>query len=263
MKKVIGGLFLLSQIILAQDTWRGIPYPMNRWGVSIMGVKQTEKGNLTDASVSGEIVKGLKLNVNFLEPEDLKVDADVQIVKVDYFVLPFLNIYGIGGKLKANVKFNLGVPTISLPNLPSFPLKKSWTIEHKSEGKLYGGGALLAGEYNRIFSSIQYTYTRVEMEGDVAAKSSEIGVGRIGYVIYRDENFSITPYAGASYQKTDSSISGSIPGLEGVNYQFQMELEKITPSVGFFTNINNNFTIFVDYSFGDRDTIAIDLGYRF
>ncbi|MGL5710176.1 MAG: hypothetical protein ACRCW9_04965, partial [Cetobacterium sp.] len=97
MKRVTGLLFLLPQLVLGQDSWRGIPYPMNRWGVSVMGVKQTEKGNLTGASVSGiKITEKLNANVDFLEPEDLKMDADVQIVKVDYFVLPFLNLYAIG-----------------------------------------------------------------------------------------------------------------------------------------------------------------------
>lgn len=82
MKRVTGLLFLLPQLVLGQDSWRGIPYPMNRWGVSVMGVKQTEKGNLTGASVSGKIKldklnKELNLNAEFFKPENLKVDADV------------------------------------------------------------------------------------------------------------------------------------------------------------------------------------------
>ncbi|MGL4254668.1 MAG: hypothetical protein ACRCR2_11645 [Fusobacteriaceae bacterium] len=267
MKRVTGLLFLLPQLVLGQDSWRGIQYPMNRWGVSVMGVKQTEKGNLTEASVTGiKLTDKLNANVDFLKPEDLKVDADVQMVKVDYFVLPFLNLYAIGGKLEATAKFNLGSPTISFPifpNLPGVELEKKWAIEHKAEGKLYGGGALIAGEYNRVFSSLQYTYTRIEMDGDVAAKSAEVAAGRLGYVVYRNKGNSVTPYLGAAYQKTESSLSGPIPGLEGVNYQFQMELEKVTPSVGVFTVINDSFTVLIDYSFGDRETLAIDLGYRF
>ena len=277
MKRVTGLLFLLPQLVIGQDSWRGIPYPMNRWGVSVMGVKQTEKGNLTEASVSGiKIGEKLTANVDFLKPEDLKMDADVQIVKVDYFVLPFLNLYAIGGKLEATAQFNLGRANVNFdstgkPGLDGLLgavgdgiaeyVPKS--IEYKSEGKLYGGGALIAGEYNRIFSSLQYTYTRIEMDGDVAAKSAEVAAGRVGYVVYRSKGYSVTPYLGAAYQKTDSSISGPIPGLEGVNYQFQMELEDLTPSVGVFTVINDSFTVLVDYSFGDRETLAIDLGYRF
>ncbi|MGL4954079.1 MAG: hypothetical protein ACRDA0_01495 [Cetobacterium sp.] len=272
MKRVTGLLFLLPQLVLGQDSWRGIPYPMNRWGVSVMGVKQTEKGNLTEASVSGKIKldklnKELNLNAEFFKPENLKVDADVQIVKVDYFVLPFMNLYAIGGELNAKVKFNLGVPTISLGPSLEITGKKNWTIEHEAKGKLYGGGALIAGEYNRVFSSLQYTYTRIEMDGDVATKSAEVAMGRLGYVVYRSKGYSVTPYLGAGYQKTDSSMSGPIPdiapGVKDMNYRFEMELEKVTPSVGVFTVINDSFTVLVDYSFGDRETLAIDLGYRF
>ncbi|MGL5902757.1 MAG: hypothetical protein ACRCZO_08720, partial [Cetobacterium sp.] len=53
------------------------------------------------------------------------------------------------------------------------------------------------------------------------------------------------------------------PGVKDMNYRFEMELEKVTPSVGVFTVINDSFTVLVDYSFGDRETLAIDLGYRF
>ncbi|MGL5917867.1 MAG: hypothetical protein ACRCYM_01305 [Cetobacterium sp.] len=284
MKKFEGLLLLLpllSGVAYGADSWRGIEYPMNRWGVSVMGINQVEKGNLTSASVTGKIkLNGLKndldMNVDFLKPEDLKVDANVKLVKVDYFLLPFLNIYGIGGELDAKVKFNLGRGDINFGSTGKPILdgilaglgnglsdKIPTRIEHKSEGKLYGGGALIAGEYKRVFSSFQYTYTRIEMEGDVAAKSAEVAMGRVGYVSYRENGYSVTPYIGAGYQKTDSSISGPIPGTENVNYNFKMELEKVTPSIGVFTTIKDRFTILVDYSFGDRKTLAVDLGYRF
>ncbi|MGL5051858.1 MAG: hypothetical protein ACRC6E_14700, partial [Fusobacteriaceae bacterium] len=89
-----GLLFLVPQLVLGADSWRGIEYPMNRWGISVMGVNQVEKGNLTSAGVKGKIDLGGKLgevdlNADFLKPQDLKVDADVKIVKVDYFLLQY------------------------------------------------------------------------------------------------------------------------------------------------------------------------------
>ncbi|MGL5428066.1 MAG: hypothetical protein ACRDAS_09150 [Cetobacterium sp.] len=292
MKVFKGLLFLVPQLVLAADSWRGIQYPMNRWGISVMGVNQVEKGNLTSAGVKGKIDLGglnlggnlgeVDLNVDFLKPQDLRVDADVKIIKVDYFVLPFLNVYAIGGELDANVKFNLGKGDVKFgktgkPVIDGFlqlgeeiiaaKMPANIKIEHKAEGKLYGGGALIAGEYKRVFTSLQYTYTRIEMDGDVAAKSAEVGMARVGYVAYRNSGYSITPYVGAAYQKTDSSISGPIPvelgGVSNLNYKFTMELEKVTPSIGIFTVLNDRFTVLVDYSFGDRETLAIDLGYRF
>ncbi|MGL6132056.1 MAG: hypothetical protein ACRCZ9_10625 [Fusobacteriaceae bacterium] len=283
MKVFKGLLFLVPQLVLAADTWRGIQYPMNRWGISVMGVNQVEKGNLTSAGVKGKLGKNkLDINVDFLKPQDLRVDADVKIVKVDYFVLPFLNVYAIGGELDANVKFNLGKGDVKFgktgkPFIDAVlegvekdiatKMPANIKIEHKAEGKLYGGGALIAGEYKRVFTSLQYTYTRIEMDGDVAAKSAEVGMAKVGYVAYRESGYSITPYVGAAYQKTDSSISGPIPveleGVSNLNYKFTMELEKVTPSIGIFTVLNDRFTVLVDYSFGDRETLAIDLGYRF
>ncbi|MEG0301542.1 hypothetical protein [Cetobacterium sp.] len=279
MKKVTGLLAILPQLVLAQEYWNGIPYPLNRWGVSVMGVNQTEKGNLKSASVEGIKLheKIPNLNAYFLNPHDMEVDAKVQIVKVDYFLLPFLNIYGIGGKLEAEAKFNLGRGNLNfnstgkdwndkllgaIGNEISKTMPENLRIKQKSEGKLLGGGALIAGEYKRVFSSLQYTYTRIEMDGDVAAKSAEVASGRVGYVVYRDSNLSMTPYLGASYQKTDSEISGVIPSTT-LNYKFEMELEDLTPAAGVFTVIKNDFTVLLEYSFGDRKTLALDLGYRF
>ncbi|WP_297597478.1 hypothetical protein, partial [uncultured Cetobacterium sp.] len=276
MKKVTGLLAILPQLVLAQEYWNGIPYPLNRWGVSVMGVNQREKGDLKSASVEGIKIheKIPDLNAYFLNPHDMEVDAKVQIVKVDYFILPFLNIYAIGGKLEAEAKFNLGRGNINFDSTGkdwndkllgaigseiSKTMPENLHIKQKSEGKLLGGGALIAGEYKRVFSSLQYTYTRIDMDGDVAAKSAEVASGRVGYVVYRDSNFSMTPYLGASYQKTDSEISGVIPSTT-LNYKFAMELEDLTPAAGVFTVIKNDFTVLLEYSFGDRKTLAIDLG---
>lgn len=279
MKRVKGLLFLLPQLVLAQDYWNGIPYPMNRWGVSIMGVDQRERGDLKSASVNGIEIGGKipNANVDFLNPHNMEVDAKVQLVKVDYFVLPFLNIYGIAGKLEAEAKFELGRGNFNFDSTGnkfydrilgtvadkiSGSMPENLHIKQKSEGKLLGMGALVAGEYKKVFSSLQYTYTKIEMDGDVAAKSAEVAAGRLGYVVYRDSNYSITPYLGASYQKTDSEISGVIPSTT-LNYKFQMELEELTPAAGVFTVIKDNFTVLLEYSFGDRKTLALDLGYRF
>lgn len=279
MKRTTGLLLLLPQLTFAQDYWNGIPYPMNRWGVSVMGVEQREKGDLKKASVNGiELGGGIpNANVEFLNPHNIEVDAKVQLLKVDYFLLPFLNIYGIAGKLEAEAKFNLGRGSFNFDSvgngiydgiLGNFAEKISEImpenvhIKQKSEGKIFGGGALVAGEYKNIFSSLQYTYTKVEMGGDVAAKSAEVTAGRLGYMIHRDSDFSVMTYLGASYQKTDSEISGVIP-TTNLNYKFQMELEELTPSMGIFTVIKNNFTVLLEYSFGDRKTLALDLGYRF
>lgn len=279
MKRTTGLLFLLPQLVLAQEYWNGISYPMNRWGVSVMGVKQREKGDLKSASVNGIEIGGKipNANVDFLSPHNMEVDAKVQLVKADYFILPFLNIYGIAGKLEAEAKFDLGRGNFNFDSTGnkfhdgilggiadkiSGTMPENLHIKQKSEGKLFGGGALIAGEYKRVFTSIQYTYTRIEMDGDVAAKSAEVAAGRLGYVVYRDSDYSITPYLGASYQKTNSEISGVIP-TTNLNYKFQMDLEELTPAAGVFTVIKNNFTVLLEYSFGDRKTLALDLGYRF
>ena len=279
MSRIIVLLILFSQLIYSQDYWMGIPYPMNRWGVSVMGVTQTEKGDLKSASVQNiKLHESIpNLNVNFLNPHDMKVDAKVQIVKVDYMLLPFLGVYGIGGKLEAEAKFKLGKGSLNfdstgkplydkiltgIGNEIANSMPASLDIKQKSEGKLLGGGVILAGEYNKIFTSFQYTYTTIKMDGDVATKSAEIGAAKLGYAVYRNNGNSVMPYVGASYQKTNTEISGVIPKTS-LNYRFEVDLEDITPAIGTYITIKENFTILMEYSFGDRELFALDLGYRF
>lgn len=259
------------QILLGNEEWYKIPFPIKRWGISYLNISQNEKGNLKSANVDLN-----KLNLDFENPKSLDVKADLNLIKVDYFLLPFFNIYGIGGEIDTEASFNLGKGVFSIDSTgkPGFdsiidnilkPINKNMPdirIKQKSKGDIYGGGILLGCEYRNIFTSLQYTYTQIKLDGNLATKDAQVGTGRVGYNYKYNDNIKILSYFALSYQKTDANISGVIPETN-FDYNFNVELEKYTPSFGIFFSLPKNFTFLVDYAWGEKELLAMELGYRF
>jgi hypothetical protein len=273
MKRTTGLLFLLPQLVLAQDYWRGIPYPMNRWGISVLGVSQTEKGKISNIDINIKKISmgNTELDLEIINPESIEVKAEVKGVKFDYFVLPFLSVYGIYGQLKADVDMRAGNPKIGgmpgwlegVENGLNDKLEKlKLNGKFKTEGDIYGAGAVLAGEYENVFGMLQYTYTEIHMKGGLAKKKAEIANARLGYSFKPKDTFvtNITPYLGATYQLMGTQVKA---GFGNLNATIDLELDEVSPAAGVFFQLSNNVTLMVETTWGTKDSVAIDIGYRF
>ncbi|WP_432204699.1 hypothetical protein ACQ9ZF_07620 [Cetobacterium somerae] len=275
MKRTTGLLFLLPQLVLAQDYWRGIPYPMNRWGISALGASQTEKGKISNIDINIKKIPlgNIEADLEIINPESIKVKAEVKGVKVDYFVLPFLSVYGIYGQLKADVDMRAGSPQIGIPGngwlgeafegmANSYLEKVKLNGKVKTEGDIYGAGAVLAGEYENVFGMLQYTYTEIHMKGGLAKKKAEVSNARLGYSFKPKDTFvtNITPYFGATYQLMGTQVKA---GIGDLNATIDLELDEISPAAGVFFQLSNNVTLMVETTWGTKDSVAIDIGYRF
>ncbi|MGL5542033.1 MAG: hypothetical protein ACRDB2_01620, partial [Fusobacteriaceae bacterium] len=245
----------------------------------------------------GKLESELKIE----NPDSIKVEADVKLVKLDYFVLPFLSVYGIYGQLDAKVNMRAGNPAIANPKftldrvntgkpilddienkiiagiedklnknpgameeLVNKDLAETITLNgiFETEGDIYGVGALLAGEYKNIFTMMQYTYSEIHMKNGLAKKKAEMANARLGYSFKPQCKYvrSFTPYVGAAYQLMDTQVKASAGEL---NVLIDLELDEITPAAGFFMQFSHDITLLVETTWGTKDSIAIDLGYRF
>lgn len=237
------GLILTTLLFLNTLTYGN---PSNKkWGISLLNVNQREKGKITHGNFSKLPFHDGKINV----------DAKIKLLKLDYFPYPFLGFYGIGGTIDAkatieNIKMKLGPISV--------PIKKH--ITKKSEGYLYGGGILLGGAYKNIFLLGQYTYTEIHLKGDVASKKAEVYTSRLGYTYRVNEKITINPYGAITYQESNANITGTI---KNYNFNFNVELEEIIPSAGILFTLPYDFTLVGEYSFGKRQFLALELGYRF
>lgn len=109
---------------------------------------------------------------------------------------------------------------------------------------------------------LQYTYSEIHMKNGLAKKKAEMANGRLGYSFKPQGKYikNFTPYIGAAYQLTDTQVKA---GAGDLNVIIDLELDEITPAAGFFMQFPHDITLLVEGTWGTRDSIAIDLGYRF
>ncbi len=179
-------------------------------------------------------------------PEAISVTNDVQHFDIqgDVWLLPFLNVFAIVGRVdvKTVVNFNdadiQGLPAgVSLPVIPvSF------------KGTVYGGGFSLAYGTESWFTSVTTTFTSTSTSGalDSSVKSTSVQP-RIGLI--RD---SWRFWVGAMYLDTDEKHSGvfPIPFLGDVPF-----------AVDLVTKDNWNYGTGVRYVFNDRAMVSFEVGF--
>lgn len=193
------------------------------------------------------------------------VNSEIENVdlKVDVWLLPFLNIFGIYGRIDGQTTVDLSRTGVLLP--PSFQ-----RLNITYDGDVYGGGVVLAVGGDRWFASVTGTFTDTSLSGDFQssvdattiqprlgfriAESTEIWLG--GYFIDAEESHSGTI-------NVDLGIFGPgapIPIDFAVNLSQQ---EDFNFSYGLHTMFSDSWEATVEVGRGDRNTALANLTYRF
>jgi hypothetical protein len=193
------------------------------------------------------------------------VDSEIENVdlKVDVWLLPFLNIFGIYGRIDGQTTVDLSRTGVLLP--PSFQ-----RLNIAYDGDVYGGGVVLAVGGDRWFASVTGTFSDTSLSGAFQssveattiqprlgfriAESTEIWIG--GYFIDAEESHSGTI-------NVDLGIFGPgapIPIDFAVNLSQQ---EDFNFSYGLHTMFSDSWEATVEVGRGDRNTALANLTYRF
>ncbi len=168
-----------------------VPYPI---GVMLNGVAVRQNVDISD----------LMVGINALEPVALdfvkfgQVTAHVQDinVRVDLWLFPFLNIYGILGNAWAKTNVEVVSPV-------------SFTTTADFSGIVYGAGAMLAGGVNRFFITLDYNTTWSSFKNMNHSVNTMILSPRLGYSIpLGKEEMNIGLWLGTSYLFIDGNTSG-------------------------------------------------------
>lgn len=89
-------------------------------------------------------------------------------VKIDAWILPFLNVFGLVGSVDGETE------AVGLP----LPLPPSLKIDY--DGVVYGGGATVAGGVGAVFGSFTATYTGTSLDGSTSSLSAWIFAPKAG-----------------------------------------------------------------------------------
>jgi hypothetical protein len=174
-------------------------------------------------------------------------------VKVDAWLLPFLNVFGIVGKIDGTTLVDLRRASIVLP---------FQNIQIDYDGTVYGGGLTLAIGKGRYFGSLTYTYTESNLGGDfdssVQAQTLMPKVGLSG------DHGSF--WVGAFYLSAEETHRGTttVPILGTVGFDIALqEEEALSYTIGGAVHWGERFTLTMEGGFSGRTTTLISAGWRF
>jgi hypothetical protein len=189
--------------------------------------------------------------LNELDHLSLSALASVRTVmgRFDAWLLPFLNVYGLGGYIWNTSRVDV---TVDLEERPDTQI----TSNGELEGPTYGVGATLAGGYKWFFASADFNVTKSNLNelSEFTAKLYSVRLGWNGMA----GDSPIRLYSGAEYWDTKRVIAGSIPLDEGliqtVEYAVDQEpVDPVTIIVGTSVTVSESFWLVLEFQ-GWRDT---------
>lgn len=204
------------------------------------------------------------------------------MLKLDTWVFPFMNIYGVYGKTKGNSTSKLKGVYLGgqlLDELVGLPFELDF------KGKTYGGGVTFAGGYNQFFSTLDFNYTRTSLDildGEITAF---VVTPRVGYEFIFDPMFDgqgntkVQVWTGAMYQDITQRFKGDVsklnmpPELDGLmgllndpNMKFDVKqhlAHKWNNTVGARVEFTRNFNVLTEVGFNNRNSFFISGEFRF
>ncbi len=251
-KILVISALLLSTSAQAELPWlkdlagdRELPRP---WGVSVdfFTMDQVYAVDRLEFQIPG---------VNLDDTSLLDVDNKVQHldIKGDVWLLPFLNVFGIIGKIDAETTVDLARTGLPLPT-------SQFLVDY--DGEVYGGGFVLAGGGEHWFASVTTTITDTEISGGFESNvesltiQPRIGLRRNGWEYW----------IGGLYLDTEEQHSGAveIPFVGMVPFAVDLsEQDELNYGVGVHTMLGDHVELSFEVGFGDRTHTLLNLGYRF
>lgn len=209
--------------------------------------------------------------------------SETHTLKIDSWIFPFLNVYGLYGhtKGKSHTTLNGG----SLGGLSLDFLLKDQPFDLDFKGKTYGAGFTLAGGYNDFFTTLDLNYTKTNLDvldGDIKAL---IISPRIGYQFTFDPlidgqgDTKIQIWTGAMYQDITQRFKGNVNKLDlppafqgvinalddpGMKFDVKQHLaHKWNNTVGARVEFTRNFNVLTEFGFNNRNTFFVSGEFRF
>ncbi len=130
-------------------------------------------------------IKNMELNVPALggdieiDPSQVQVTNKLQHydLKLDAWITPFLNVFGLIGRVDADTVVDLGSVVVpGLGALPAFPVSY--------DGTVWGLGANLVYGTDRWFGALNSTWTKANLSGDYDSSVKSFTIQpRLGLII--------------------------------------------------------------------------------
>ncbi|HEV8245851.1 MAG TPA: hypothetical protein VGP93_08780 [Polyangiaceae bacterium] len=222
-------LWILAQPAFAQEEARMLPFLGEEarkrgyelpepFGVGLVYYKLVRDIDVTD----------LRLGSNGAPPTSVSRYADLGSstnvdnvnIKADAWLLPFLNVYGIVGKIwnKSDTTVNVTLP----PLVPGGASRSfTTTLPTTLEGTVKGVGVTLAGGYESFFGALDVNWAKADLGFDERFKAV-IASARAGWNGSADGR-PLRAWANLTYWDTAATAKSSVPHPDGGTLNFEVE----------------------------------------
>jgi hypothetical protein len=190
-----------------------------------------------------------------VDPDFLDVTNDLKHVdlKLDAWILPFLNVFVIAGQIDADTSVDISRAGLPLP-FSDIPVSY--------DGDVYGGGATLIAGGDLLFGSLTVTYSNADIGGDFNSSVESLAIQpRLGLRVGAWQMF-----VGGMWLQAEESHSGTltIPFLGAIPFEVDLsEEDKFNYGFGVHRSLGQHFEFTLDAGFGDREHFLANIGYRF
>ena len=214
-------------------------------------------------------VEGLVFN-------DARSHDSAVTARLDMWLLPFMNIYGLLGPVNGEAEFDLDVSQVigGLPGLPPiFEPNKTIDLNIDYNGFAFGGGITLAGGYENFFASLDtnYTYSTVDI---VDGRIDTITVSpRLGLLVNPPEiKGALALWVGAMFMRYKQTVTDDIslqeldPRLPPVRLAFKLDIENDNPWCFVFGGqweITKRLQVMAEGGAGGRGQLVTGISFRF
>lgn len=260
-----------------------IPEPFGI-GYNYMNLRQDiivdKIGFNAEKAVGQQILSKLLIDVGHTRSSN-----ESHMLKLDTWVFPFMNVYGVYGKTKGSSTAQLKSVGFDV----DAPLVENVPFDLNYEGKTYGAGFTLAGGYNQFFGTFDLNYTKTNLDildGDIKAL---VITPRVGYefifspLISGQGNTKLQVWTGAMYQditqrfkgdvsklnlpgELDELMNNPLTGLIAGNIKFDVEqhlAHKWSNIIGARLEVTRNFNITTEFGFNNRNSFLVSGEFRF
>ena len=217
------------------------------------------------------------IEVSGLDFGDVRSHDRATTARLDLWLLPFVNVYGIFGYVNGETELDLDVGSISgvLPGPGLPPISGSKTIDFNIDynGATFGGGMTLAGGYKDFFASLDanYSYAKVDVvDGSIRTVTVSPRVG----IMFEHPAIkgSMAFWAGAMYMRYKQTVTDDInlqeidPRLPSVEIDFKLDLKNDDPwnfLVGGQWELTKRWQIMAEGGIGSRKQLVLGAFFRF
>lgn len=263
-------LLLALPIVVQADALFGNDLAGNRalprtWGIGIDYFSMDQPYEIDSLSFEPMVLPITDSSVIGVSNDISHVD-----LKVDVWVLPFLNVFGIYGQIDGDTIVDLSALGLPLP-----PDVQSLTVGY--DGDVYGGGLVLAVGGERWFASLTATFADTNLSGDIDKSTVESTTiqPRFGLRYGDHTEFWIGGYLLDAEERHSGTIEldlgpiiappgGQIPRPVPLGFAVDLSQEQdFNLSIGTHMTLSDAWEATVEVGGGDRRTVLANLTYRF